>query len=186
MAAKPGTSFAEFAVRIYRYTRRAWWVAILTAVTIGAQSRDSKNQYVTRPVSTLAREMLAIHNAVRAEVKVPPLQWSNQLAAIAQKWADTLLARHQFSHSQDTRYGENLFDITGATATSAVVVKHWASESRNYNYSSNTCDGVCGHYTQIVWRNTKTVGCAVARDAGREVWVCTYDPPGNWVGERPY
>jgi len=26
----------------------------------------------------------------------------------------------------------------------------------------------------------------VARGAGREVWVCNYDPPGNWIGKRPY
>jgi hypothetical protein len=45
---------------------------------------------------------------------------------------------------------------------------------------------VCGHYTQIVWRNTKSVGCAVARGKGVEVWVCNYDPPGNYAGQRPY
>jgi len=45
---------------------------------------------------------------------------------------------------------------------------------------------VCGHYTQIVWRDTKQVGCGVARDNRREIWVCNYDPPGNWVGHRPY
>ncbi len=137
-------------------------------------------------VSPFAREILAAHNAVRAEVKVPPLVWSDQLAAVAQKWADRLLARHEFSHNMNVAYGENLFEITGAAATAAFVVKSWASESRNYNYAANSCKGVCGHYTQLVWRDTKQVGCAVARGGGREVWVCDYDPPGNWVGQRPY
>jgi pathogenesis-related protein 1 len=45
---------------------------------------------------------------------------------------------------------------------------------------------MCGHYTQIVWRNTKAVGCAVGGKGAREVWVCDYDPPGNYVGQRPY
>jgi PadR family transcriptional regulator len=49
-----------------------------------------------------------------------------------------------------------------------------------------SCRGVCGHYTQIVWSNTREVGCGVARDSNREVWVCNYNPPGNWIGERPY
>jgi uncharacterized protein YkwD len=130
--------------------------------------------------------MLAAHNSVRAGVKVPPLLWAEGLAAVAQKWADQLLARRKFEHSPDSRYGENLFTITGAAANPALVVKNWAAESRNYNYRTNTCSGVCGHYTQIVWRNTKRVGCAVARGGDREVWVCNYDPPGNFVGERPY
>jgi hypothetical protein len=108
------------------------------------------------------------------------------LAARSQDWADTLLARGQFFHRPNSTYGENLFEITGATASPAQVVGAWAAESRNYDYTSNRCSGVCGHYTQIVWRDTKEVGCAVARRRGREVWVCNYDPPGNWAGRRPY
>src|SRR5712691_6171246 len=60
------------------------------------------------------------------------------------------------------------------------------TEARNYDYASNRCHGVCGYYTQIVWRDTREVGCGVARGPGREVWVCDYSPPGNWVGRRPY
>ena len=130
--------------------------------------------------------MLAVHNAVRARVGAAPLTWSDRLAERAQDWADTLSARKQFVHRPNSTYGENLFTITGAAVSSAQVVNAWAAESRDYDYSSNRCHGVCGHYTQIVWRDTKQVGCAVARGGGREVWVCNYDPPGNWVGKRPY
>jgi hypothetical protein len=83
-------------------------------------------------------------------------------------------------------YGENLFGIRGASATPDQVVGNWASESGDYDYAANSCHRVCGHYTQIVWRDSKLVGCGVARARGREVWVCEYDPPGNWVGQRPY
>jgi pathogenesis-related protein 1 len=130
--------------------------------------------------------MVAAHNAVRAQVNVPPLAWSDQLAMVAQDWADTLLARKQFAHRPNSMYGENLFEIGGATASLQQVVNDWAAESRNYDYSSNKCRGVCGHYTQIVWRDTKETGCAVARSAEREVWVCDYNPPGNWEGKRPW
>jgi len=136
--------------------------------------------------ASLARSMLTAHNAVRVRVKVPPLTWSDLLAARAQEWADTLLARHQFVHRPNSAYGESLFEINGAPATPVQVVEAWAAESRDYDYSSNRCRGTCGHYTQIVWRKTRRLGCGVARRNGREVWVCNYDPPGNIVGERPY
>ncbi len=131
-------------------------------------------------------DMLAVHNAVRAHLRIAPLVWSNRLAERSQDWADTLLARRQFVHRPNSSYGENLFEIRGAIASPEQVISAWGGESREYDYKSNKCRGVCGHYTQIVWRDTKEVGCGVARGGGREIWVCDYDPPGNWVGQRPY
>jgi len=119
-------------------------------------------------------------------VDVPPLVWSERLAVFAQEWAGYLASHQQFFHRRKSPYGENLFEITGARATPAEVVNDWAAESRNYEYRSNACRGVCGHYTQIVWRDTLRVGCAAARSGRTEVWVCNYDPPGNFIGKRPY
>ena len=155
---------------------RAWLVIALTG--IGAAQSPGP--------SYMAREMVAAHNAVRARAGVPALAWSNRLAARAQEWADWLLARNRFEHSRNPEFGENLFEIMGAPASPAGVVGDWAAESGDYDYRSNTCRGVCGHYTQIVWRDTNEVGCGVARGRGREVWACEYSPPGNYVGERPW
>jgi pathogenesis-related protein 1 len=138
------------------------------------------------PPSALARDLLAAHNSVRARVKVPPLVWSDQVAAVAQEWADGLVKRHQFSHRPNSKYGENLFEIRGGAASAAQVVDDWASESRDYDYNSNRCSSVCGHYTQVVWSDTKEVGCGMARSGDREVWVCDYNPPGNWDGKKPW
>jgi pathogenesis-related protein 1 len=135
---------------------------------------------------TLEDAMLAAHNSIRRSVGVPPLVWSKRLAGFAQEWADYLAAHHQFVHRRNSPYGENLFEITGATASPSEVVNDWAAESKSYQYRSNTCGGVCGHYTQIVWRDTKRVGCAASRRGRTEVWVCNYDPPGNYIGKRPY
>ena len=180
-----GVTRIGVSLRVSRQVKRALTLMALTATAAGAQSIRVAGSDTTSPRSTLAREMVSAHNAVRADVNVAPLQWSAELAAIAKKWADTLLARRQFLHS-DSGYGENLFAITGGSVTPATVVGHWASESRNFDYRSNACRGLCGHYTQIVWRESRRVGCAVARGGGREVWVCNYDPPGNWLGQRPY
>ncbi len=130
--------------------------------------------------------MMAGHNAVRARVNSPPLKWSDELASRALDWANTLLMRGEFSHRPNSPFGENLFEIQGAPATPAQVVAEWAAEARDYNYASNQCRGVCGHYTQMVWSRTKELGCGVARNASREVWICNYNPPGNVIGQRPW
>jgi pathogenesis-related protein 1 len=72
--------------------------------------------------------------------------------------------------------------------SAAEVVNLWVGEGRSYNRAANRCapGAVCGHYTQVVWRSTRRLGCAVAHCADSEIWVCNYDPPGNYVGHRPY
>jgi pathogenesis-related protein 1 len=142
--------------------------------------------YAPPPMQSLSQEMLAAHNAIRARVGERPLVWSPQVATVAQDWANRLLATGAFSHRPDNRYGENLYTISGASASVAEVVNAWAAEERGYDIRSNACAGVCGHYTQLVWANTRAVGCAVAASGYRQVWVCDYDPPGNIIGERPY
>jgi pathogenesis-related protein 1 len=154
-------------------TRVAVWVLLVTA-TVRAQDSD------------LGREMLAAHNALRAKVGAPALAWSENLARVAQEWANTLIAERRFDHRPNSKYGENMFRLDGGRTAPQKVVERWASEQANFNYKSNKCKGECGHYTQIVWRTTKELGCAVARGGQREVWVCEYAPPGNYVGQRPY
>jgi len=136
--------------------------------------------------STFANDMLAAHNLYRSNVGTPPLAWSDDLATRAQRWAETLIARGTYAHQPRGEFGENLFEISGANAKPFTVVSAWASEAANYNHEANSCTARCGHYTQIIWRSTRRVGCGVARNAQREVWVCDYEPHGNIIGERPY
>jgi uncharacterized protein YkwD len=142
----------------------------------------------TPQLSVLARDILAAHNSVRKPLRIAPLSWSNELALKAQDWANNLIKTGKFYHRQHTAYGENLLEFTGTSANAKPeeVVQEWKAEVIDYDYSSNRCRSVCGHYTQIVWRSTREVGCAVARSARREVWVCEYDPPGNVAGQKPY
>ena len=151
---------------------------------------------------TLAGQIVAAHNRVRAAVDpaaVPPLpslEWSEDLAQIARQWA----AQCRFAHNpqlEDRQLGENLAAFTDVTGTIEKAVGGWAAEASDYDLAHNRCapGAVCGHYTQLVWRDTRQVGCAVV-DCDRnspfpnfprwQLWVCDYSPPGNWVGERPY
>jgi pathogenesis-related protein 1 len=130
-------------------------------------------------------EMLTAHNHIRTKIDLPPLQWSGKLADYSQKWADSLIVKNTVMHNPKSPYGENIF-VSGLGSTPSAVVAEWAAESQDYTYRSNTCNGDCGHYTQLIWRSTQEVGCAMAHNSQREIWVCSYDPPGNFRGEWPY
>jgi uncharacterized protein YkwD len=153
--------------------------------TITIQSGKSNIRSRTMTEDDFAREMLHAHNDVRGRVGLPPLQWSGELAAYSQKWANSLIADNRTAHNSKSPYGENILS-SGLGTTPVSVVTEWESESRNYTYTTNTCSGDCGHYTQLVWRGTQKVGCAMAHNNQREVWVCSYDPAGNIRGRWPY
>lgn len=162
---------------IREYTAGVRRLAVWILLVAGASGADD----------SMAREMLAAHNAARAKAGTPPLVWSAKLAQSAQEWADHLIAAGGLEHRKKNKYGENLFEMRGAKATPAEVVGRWVSEAANFDYKSNKCrSGQCGHYTQVIWRWTKEVGCAVAEKGARQVWVCEYNPPGNYIGQRPY
>lgn len=147
---------------------------------------------------------VAAHNKWRAEVGVTEkLAYSRELEMSAQVWADYLKKnnRCKMRHSKrDGRSGENIFWASALAwsdgrkelqqVTAKQVVDRWGSEKANYDYTNNSCmpGKMCGHYTQVVWRATRKVGCAMAvcDDTQAQVWVCQYQPAGNWVGEKPY
>ena len=143
------------------------------------------------PETTRAMEqrILAAHNAWRKKVDVPALTWSSDLAAYAQDWANTMKDRGcEMEHRTSGNFGENLAWAGGRRLAPETVVDLWGGEEVHYNYANNRCarGEVCGHYTQLVWANTKQVGCAVAQCSDSETWVCNYDPAGNVVGQKPY
>lgn len=134
--------------------------------------------------------IVAAHNVWRKKVGVPNLTWSSTLATVAQKWANTLKSTNgcAMKHSGNANYGENLYWASGFTPTTQQVVDAWGNEVKDYTYATNKCatGKVCGHYTQVVWKDTTKVGCGKATCGAAQVWVCNYDPPGNWVGQKPY
>jgi pathogenesis-related protein 1 len=104
-------------------------------------------------------------------------------------------------HSTGTGQGENLAcgsawgsgPVSPPSTESLVQGKNsWVSEKP---WRGGPCAGNCDHYTQMVWKNTKEVGCATATSNGktsggqsgvRVYLVCRYSPQGNMAGENPF
>jgi uncharacterized protein YkwD len=146
------------------------------------------------PEPGILRGITRFHNQVRATVGVPGLTWDPNIAATSAAYA----AKCVFQHSGAPGLGENLsaYAPPGGHASSAPV-NDWTSERANYDYANNSCAAgqVCGHYTQVVWKTSLRLGCAVQACSTNspfmgfpnwEFWVCNYAPPGNIVGQKPY
>jgi hypothetical protein len=64
------------------------------------------------------------------------------------------------------------------------AVDLWMSEQNQWppggtpGFSSAT-----GHFSAIVWKSTTQVGCATVSCSGRNFVTCSYNPPGNVIGQ---
>ena len=137
--------------------------------------------------------LLAAHNRERATAGVPALEWSDELAGSAAKWAAHLGQTGAFEHSPDEAgqpiEGENLWAGTRGHYSAESMVGLWVAEKRHFRpgvFPANSTTGdieQVGHYTQLMWRRTTAVGCAKAESSDEDVLVCRYSTAGNMVGE---
>lgn len=140
---------------------------------------------------SLEARVLASHNRERSGAGVAPLVWDAVLQQSAARWSARLARTGQFAHSGGSK-GENLWAGTAGRYTPEEMVSLWTAEKRSYkpgvfpeSSRSGRLEDV-GHYTQLMWRRTSRVGCALARSTHTDYLVCHYSSPGNVVGERPF
>lgn len=124
------------------------------------------------------------HNRVREEHCAPPLVWSAEVARRAQRWADSLAANGcDFEHSHGS-YGENLaLGTAGVDDDPEKIVDLWYRGFSNYDFARGGFSLRTGHFTQVVWNGTRRLGCGTSTCKGKRIWVCNYDPPGNYRGQ---
>ena len=143
-------------------------------------------------VDLLPAETLLVHNRVRAEVGVGPMVWDFKLAAFAQNYANVRSKDCALQHSTDEMYGENIaagWLKSKESMSGPIAAKLWYGEKKFYNYQTNKCSGMCGHYTQMVANQSHRVGCGHVRcHADTYLWVvCNYAPrPMGDENTRPY
>ena len=144
------------------------------------------------PMPTAAR-LLAMHNLERSRVNAPPLVWDWRLAAAAASYGPTLARMGRLQHSpRQLRPGqrENLWMGSRGAFSPEQMVGSWIEERNAFRPGvfpavSRTGDwSDVAHYTQLIWKDTTHVGCAIQPAGQWDYLICRYSPPGNIDGRR--
>ena len=144
------------------------------------------------PAGSFSQRLLDSHNEERGRVAVPSLRWDAQLAAEAQDWAKEIARRQRMTHADHAARrgaGENLWRGTKGYYTAEEMIGTFIDEKRHFRrgkFPDVSTTGQwrdVGHYTQLIWRGTEKVGCAVASGGGQDWLVCRYWPAGNTMGQ---
>jgi len=133
------------------------------------------------------KKILDRHNQYRCMHGVPPLKWSDTIAANALAYAKSVGGQMKHSSSSSRRgiggfsyLGENL--AKGSYDLNEKAVDMWYNEINLTPgkkglvsaFSSGT-----GHYTQVVWKATTALGCGIYN----KLVNCQYGVGGNMGGQ---
>ena len=150
-------------------------------------------------------------NTYRAQHNASRLVWNRTLEDFANRYLGQVVSKRSDSspsssspseHRKERRgdrcdfqhsggpYGENLA-LGCANATSCVEA--WGNERGEYDFSKGDFGEATGHFTQLVWKDTTSVGCGARlcgggddkNDGSARGWylVCEYWPRGNVIGK---
>lgn len=159
--------------------------------TLAAPAVAQRSVINIPPATAFALRVLEIHNRVRSGVGVAPLAWDPSLAAGADRWAAELARTGRFAHSPSALrpgQGENLWMGTRGAFSVDHMVGSWVGEARWFrpgvfpNVGRSGDWSRVGHYTQMIWRGSTRVGCALRSSPRYDYLVCRYAPAGNILG----
>lgn len=64
------------------------------------------------------------------------------------------------------------------------AVDAWYDEINQHTFGVEPKTTGTGHFTQVIWLDSKELGVGVSKNSKGQVFVvCNYDPPGNYVGQ---
>ncbi len=163
----------------------------LTVMTMAHEVSSAEPDEVQ--LSTRYQQLIDSHNGERKVFGSDALIWSSQLASEAQIWADVLAKRDVMEHASFEKRrgaGENIWVGTRGRYTAKQMIDAFIAEKADFKpgeFPKVTKSGNwanVGHYTQLVWPETKEVGCAIAENRMDEFLVCRYLPAGNIRGVK--
>ena len=133
------------------------------------------------------------HNRLRALHGADPLILNPDLNEMAQKYAEILAKKKQMEHSKDRNLkshpgeyvGENLYYAWASPILEykcGDMSKSWYDEIKDYDFNTGKTKngGVVGHFTQLVWKDTKEVGFGIGFNGDTLIAVANYYPGGNF------
>jgi len=167
-----------------------------SAVSAAKPAATSAGSTSTAGSTDYQKQVLDSHNVHRANHSAPALSWDAGLASTAEKIAKSCKFAHD-TQMDGGGYGQNI--QAGSQASDvweAITNSFYNGEVNAYNgqYGLANPGGNFedyGHFTQVVWHDTTSVGCAtvhcdggVTNGAGtKDFTVCNYKPAGNFGGE---
>ncbi|THU92435.1 PR-1-like protein [Dendrothele bispora CBS 962.96] len=153
--------------------------------TVSALPSGGDTQLQSR--QDIQSQALDLHNNARAQFGASPLTWNGGILGQVQAHANKCV----FEHSGDSGVGENIAAGTGNFGMSNAM-DSWMGEASKYDYNNPGFSDATGHFTQVVWKSTTQVACAIASCGANTIFsdpshfvVCQYTPPGNFAGQFP-
>lgn len=125
------------------------------------------------------RECIKVLNEYRANHDAPKLEFSQDLAERAQKWAEG----GKFGYDMDARgkYGQLIeWDVKDELPTFMSVIKHWHDKEKDFDFiAGKSKNGNTLHdFTQVVWKKAHKAGCGRGKLYGSRYYVVWMDADG--------
>ncbi|XP_006872213.1 PREDICTED: golgi-associated plant pathogenesis-related protein 1-like [Chrysochloris asiatica] len=133
-------------------------------------------------------EVLKAHNEYRQKHGVSSLKLCKKLNREAQKYSEALASTRILKHSSEAsrnQCGENLA-WASYNQPGKEVADRWYNEIKSYNFQQPGFTSGTGHFTAMVWKNTKKMGVGKASASdGSSFVVARYFPAGNRIRPEP-
>jgi uncharacterized protein YkwD len=164
-----------------------------------AATSSSASPASTSVSSDYQQGILDSHNIHRENASVPSLTWSDDMASIASEIAASCTYAHNTA-AGGGGYGQNIGAGADSSGVAAMITDEMYNDEIGWypGYGSEpdmTNFEHWGHYSQIVWKSTTSVGCATQycpnglANTGSGVspyfTVCNYSPPGMYLPFKP-
>ena len=158
------------------------------------QKKSPKNKKEMRKLGSLdlekiKKDILYSHNFYRRRHQVDDLKWNSEIEAIAQEYSEKIIFSSPLKRSSNTykgeSLGENLYVSKGGIGINGKEITYvWYNEVDNYDFSSHSSKNnqISSHFTQLVWKETKEIGCGATCFDTYCGCICNYYPAGNSIG----